>query len=143
MVLIFWQVPDGTKKENKDMLIFSLDNLATGQELIMKNMDIEKARKGMARWFANAMENARLDPTAQEFHNTNPDPYALALKMKPNGEAFVDNLTVFDCSKVSDGASGIAICSEEGLKKIGIDKKDAVEVVGWAQVNQKYHKRSY
>lgn len=94
----------------------------------------DKARKGMARWFANAMENARLDPTAQEYQNTNPDPYAFALKMKPNGAAFVDHLTVLDCSKVSDGASGIAICSEEGLKKIGIDKKNAVEVVGWAQV---------
>ncbi len=94
----------------------------------------DKARKGMARWFANAMENARLDPTAQEYHNTNPDPYALAMKMKPNGAAFVDNLTVLDCSKVSDGASGIAICSEEGLAKAGIDKKDAVEVVGWAHV---------
>jgi len=92
------------------------------------------ARKGMARWFANAMENARLDPTAQEYQNTNPDPYNFALKMKPNGAAFVDNLTVFDCSKVSDGASGIVVCSEEGLKKIGVDKKDAVEVVGWAQV---------
>ena len=94
----------------------------------------DKARKGMARWFANAMENARLDPTAQEYHNTNPDPYGLAMKMKPNGAAFVDHLTVLDCSKVSDGASGIAICSEEGLEKIGVDKKDAVEVVGWAHV---------
>lgn len=94
----------------------------------------DRARKGMAKWFANAMENARLDETAQEHHNTLPDPYALALKMKPNGAAFVDHLTVLDCSKVSDGASGIAICSEEGLKKIGVDKKDAVEVMGWAQV---------
>jgi len=99
-----------------------------------KKYGFDRARKGMARWFANAMENARLDPTAQEHHNTLPDPYALALKMKPNGAAFVDNLTVLDCSKVSDGASGIAICSEEGLKKIGVDKKDAVEVMGWAQI---------
>ena len=99
-----------------------------------KKYGFDRARKGMARWFANAMENARLDPTAQEHHNTLPDPYALALKMKPNGAAFVDNLTVLDCSKVSDGASGIAICSEEGLAKAGIDKKDAVEVMGWAQV---------
>ncbi len=91
----------------------------------------ERTRKGMARWYANAIENARLDPTAQEYHNTNPDPYATALKMKPNGAVFVDNLTVLDCSKVSDAASGIAICSEEGLKRIGVDKKDAVEVIGF------------
>ena len=94
----------------------------------------ERARKGMAKWYANAINNARLDPTAQEYHNTVPDPEAVALKMKPNGAAFVDHLTVLDCSKVSDGASGIAICSEEGLKKMGIDKKDAIEVMGYGHV---------
>lgn len=91
----------------------------------------DRTRKGMARWYANAIENARLDPTAQEYHNTNPDPYGTALKMKPNGKVFVDNLSVLDCSKVSDAASGIVICSEEGLKRIGVDKKDAVEVIGF------------
>ncbi len=95
--------------------------------------DYDRARKGMARWYANAIENARLDPTAQEHQNAVPDPYAQAYGMKPNGRSFVDHLTVLDCSKVSDGASGIAICSEEGLEKIGVAKKDAVEVVGWAQ----------
>jgi acetyl-CoA acetyltransferase len=94
----------------------------------------DEARAGMAKWYANAIENARLDETAQEHHNTTPDPEAVALKMKPNGAAFVDHLTVLDCSKVSDGASGIAICSEEGLKRMGIEKKDAVEVMGFGQV---------
>jgi len=94
----------------------------------------EKAREGMKRWFRNAMENARLDPTAQEHHNKTPNLDALYDKLQPNGAAFVDNLNVLDCSKVSDGASAIAICSEEGLAKIGVDKKDAVEVMGFAQV---------
>ncbi len=96
----------------------------------------EKTRQAMARWYKNAIENARLDPTAQEYQNTHPDPEGLALKTEPNGKAFVDNLTIFDCSKVSDGASGIALMSEEGLKKAGIDKKDTVELVGWAQVER-------
>jgi acetyl-CoA C-acetyltransferase/acetyl-CoA acyltransferase len=87
------------------------------------------ARKGMAVWFKNAIENARLCPTAQEHHNKVEDLIGLAL-MEPNPKSFVDNLNVFDCSKVSDGASAIAIVSEEGLKKCGISKKDAVEVVG-------------
>lgn len=94
----------------------------------------DRARAGMKRWFRNAIENARLDPTAQEFQNKVGDLDALYDKLKPNGAAFVDNLNVLDCSKVSDGASAIAICSEEGLKRAGIDKKDAVEVVGFAQV---------
>lgn len=93
----------------------------------------EKTRKAFAKWFKNAIENARLCPTAQEFHNTTKDLEALAM-MEPNPKGFVDNLNVFDCSKVSDGASAIAIVSEEGLAKIGIDKKDAVEVIGYAQM---------
>ncbi len=86
-------------------------------------------RQAMATWYKNAVENARLCPTAQEYHNTNSDLMATGMT-KPNGKSFVDNLNVFDCSKVSDGASGIAIMSEEGLKRCGIAVKDAVEVIG-------------
>ena len=91
-----------------------------------------QARRGMATWFKNAVENARLCPTAQEHHNRTEDLMAMGLT-EPNGKFFVDNLSVFDCSKVSDGASSIAIMSEEGLVKCGIDKKDAIEVLGWGQ----------
>lgn len=86
-------------------------------------------RLGMATWYKNAIENARLCPTAQEFHNTNANPLNVGMA-KPNGRSFVDHLNVFDCSKVSDGASGIAIMSEAGLKRCGINPKDAVEVIG-------------
>lgn len=94
----------------------------------------EYARKGMAKWFANMIENARLCDTAQEFHNKTPNLVELHLANKPNGRFFVDNLNVFDCSKVSDGASSIAIVSEEGLERIGIPKSQAVEVISFAQV---------
>jgi acetyl-CoA C-acetyltransferase/acetyl-CoA acyltransferase len=90
----------------------------------------ENTRKGFARWFRNAIENARLCPTAQEHHNTVVDLEALALS-EPKPRTFTDHLNVFDCSKVSDGASGIAVLSEEGLKRAGIAKADAVEVIGW------------
>lgn len=97
---------------------------------------MEKARKGMGIWFKNAIENARLCPTAQEYHNKVEDLEGLYHSMRLNGDKFVDNLNVLDCSKVSDGASAIAVVSEEGLKKVGIDKKDAVELVGWAQMER-------
>ncbi|MEN8224219.1 MAG: 3-ketoacyl-CoA thiolase [Bacteroidota bacterium] len=89
------------------------------------------AREGMGRWFRNAVENARLCPTAQEHENKTPDLDALYKKLKPNGKAFVDNLSVLDCSKVSDGASTIAVVSEEGLKRIGIPVEQAVEVLAF------------
>jgi len=93
----------------------------------------EKTRKAFAKWYKNAIENARLCQTAQEFHNTVADLESLSLS-EPNPKSFVDYLNVFDCSKVSDGASAIAIVSEEGLKRIGIQREDAIEVVGWAQM---------
>jgi len=93
----------------------------------------DRTRNAFARWYRNAIENARLCPTAQEFHNTTADLEALALR-EPNPHTFVDHLNVFDCSKVSDGASAIAIVSEDGLSRIGVSKQDAVEVVGWAQL---------
>ncbi len=93
----------------------------------------EKTRQAFAVWFKNAIENARLCPTAQEYENKVADLIALGLT-EPNPKGFTDHLNVFDCSKVSDGASAIAICSEEGLAKAGISKADAVEVIGWAQI---------
>jgi acetyl-CoA C-acetyltransferase/acetyl-CoA acyltransferase len=90
----------------------------------------EQARKGMARWYRNAIENARLCPTAQE-HENNAHELEKQAMTEPNPKAFTEHLNYFDCSKVSDGASAIAILSEEGLKKSGISKKDAIEVAGW------------
>ena len=97
---------------------------------------VEYARKGMKQWFVNAVENARLCPTAQEYENKVEDLGALYDKMTPNGKTFVDSLNVLDCSKVSDGASAIAILSEEGLGRCGIPEDQAVEIVGYAQVER-------
>ncbi len=97
---------------------------------------MEYARKGMKQWFVNAIENARLCPTAQEYENKVEDLGGLYDKMTPNGKAFVDSLNVLDCSKVSDAASGIAVLSEEGLKRCGIPKSQAVEIVGFGQVER-------
>lgn len=89
----------------------------------------EKSRKAFARWYRNAIENARLCPTAQEYENKTADLEALALT-EPNPKSFTDHLNVFDCSKVSDGASAIAIVTEEGLKRCSVALKHAVEIAG-------------
>ena len=90
----------------------------------------EKAMNAFAQWYVNAIENARLCPTAQEYHNTLSDLQECALT-PPNGKSFVDHLNGYCCSKVSDGASSIAIVSEEGLQRTGIPKSEAVEIAGW------------
>jgi len=93
----------------------------------------DKTRKAFARWYTIMVENARLCPTAQEHHNNTDDLEELAM-MEPSPKSFVDHLNIFDCSKVSDGASAIAIASEDGLAKMGINPAEAIEVIGWAQV---------
>lgn len=93
----------------------------------------EKTMQAFAQWYENAIENARLCPTAQEYHNTLSNLQACALT-EPNGRTFVDHLNGFCCSKVSDGASAIAVVSEAGLERIGIPKTEAVEILGWGQL---------
>ncbi len=92
----------------------------------------EYVRNGMKQWYINAINNARLDATAQEYHNADTDLEKTA-SIEPNGKTFVDNLTVFDCSKVSDAASSLAIMSEDGLKRCNVDLNDTVEIVSFAQ----------
>jgi len=92
----------------------------------------DKPREAMAQWYVNAIENARLCPSAQEYHNTTAELKACGM-MNPNPRGFVDSLNVYDCSKVSDGASAIAVVSEEGLKRVGIPKSEAIEVIGMGQ----------
>ena len=86
-------------------------------------------RKALARWYINAIENARLCPTAQEYHNKADNLEELAMA-EPDAKTFTPCLNVMDCSKVSDGASAIAVVSEEGLKRIGIPVNEAVEIKG-------------
>jgi len=90
---------------------------------------MERAREGCAHWFRNAIESARLNPDAQEHTNRAGDLLALG-RTPPNPRTFTDHLNLFDCSKVSDGAAAILVASEAGLHRLGLARKDAVEVAG-------------
>ena len=89
----------------------------------------EPIRTAMARWYEQAILNARRNPKAQEYHNTTEDLFATAMT-PPNPKVFVEHLNVYDCSKVTDGGSAILVTSAEGLRKLEIDPRDAIEVVG-------------
>ena len=93
----------------------------------------EETRKGLARWYANCIENARLCETAQEFENKDQDLVRTGLTPY-NPKRFVASLNVYDCSKVSDGASAIVVVSEEGLKRTGIPLSEAVEVKSFTHI---------
>ncbi len=88
----------------------------------------ELARQGMALWYEQAIVNARKNPKAQEYHNTSPNLYSLALTL-PDPKKFLQYLNIYDCSKITDGASSIALFSEEGVKKAGLGMDQLVEIV--------------
>lgn len=91
---------------------------------------VEKTRLGMAHWYKTAVEHARLNPLAQEHTNKVSDLLAQGLT-PPDGRSFCDHINLWHCSKVSDGAAAIVVCSKEGLKRLGVDRKDAVKIVGY------------
>ncbi|HHS13502.1 MAG TPA: 3-ketoacyl-CoA thiolase [bacterium] len=90
----------------------------------------DKVRQAMARWYEQAILNARKNPRAQEYHNRIDDLFAAGMT-PPNPRAFCEHINIYDCSKVSDGASALIVASEEGLDKIGIPKSRAVELAGF------------
>lgn len=126
----------GWAKERKDgHAYFFPGKFSDRAKVYQEKFGKEKTRKAMAKWFTNAIENARLCPTAQEYHNTTVNLEKLGLT-EPNPKSFLESLNVFDCSKVSDGCSAIAVVSEEGLKRIGIPLNEAIEVIGFGQAEE-------
>ncbi len=65
-----------------------------------------------------------------------------ALKIEGLNRYVVDGLPLktYDCSQITDGYAALIIATEEGLKKLGIPKSDAVEIAGWGQATDPIRK---
>ncbi|MCH2204429.1 MAG: hypothetical protein MK132_00955 [Lentisphaerales bacterium] len=90
----------------------------------------EIARKGMAKWYENAILNARKSTKSQEYHNVNESLFEAGMT-QPNPKRFVEHLNLYDCSKVSDGAASLVMCSEKGRKGLGLELSDCIELTGF------------
>lgn len=118
------------KKERKDGFAYFFPGIfAKRAGAYYEKYGYENTRKGMAKWYEQSILNARKNSKAQEYHNSSPDLFALGMT-PPAPEKFVPYLNYFDCSKVSDGASSLMLCSEEGLQACGIEKAKAIEIIG-------------
>jgi acetyl-CoA C-acetyltransferase len=42
-------------------------------------------------------------------------------------------LKTFDCSQITDGYAGLVLATEDGLERLGVRKKDCIEIAGWGQ----------
>jgi acetyl-CoA C-acetyltransferase len=99
----------------------------------MNRFGEEETRRAMAKWVEIAFANARLNPKAQEYHNTLPDVFEKAMA-PPNAKTFIPYLNPLHCSKVTDGASSLVILSEEGVKKCGVE--GVVEIVALGEAEE-------
>ena len=80
-----------------------------------------------------------------EYANGNRNPYAQMRKVTVTHEQartigdrnkyIVEGLPLktYDCSQITDGYASLIVATEEGLKRLGVAKADAVEVAGYAQ----------
>jgi acetyl-CoA C-acetyltransferase len=80
----------------------------------------------------------------QEYANARHNPYAqmkvdLTLEQAtaiagPN-RYLVEGLPLktYDCSQITDGYAAMILATEEGLARLGLDKRDCVEIAGWGQ----------
>lgn len=101
----------------------------------------EMLRKAMTEWVLIAYNNGEIDQKSQIFEHGLSDDKVRSLAERVDPEAFVPNLSVLDCSKVTDAAASLILASEEGverLKQIGIeiDDSDLVEIVGLGQAGR-------
>ncbi len=96
---------------------------------LIKKVGKDKVRTALAHWYAQAIENARTCPEAQEYENKSEDLLAQGLT-PPMPQTFCEHLNYFDCSKVSDGAASLIVATRRGLDELGIKKENSVQVVG-------------
>ena len=86
----------------------------------------------LAHFTMKAMENARKNPLAHM--KANKWTFEAAAEGGDHNPQFLGNqelkdyLKVSDCSQVTDGGAALLLCSEEGLKQLGVDKSKAVRL---------------
>jgi len=49
-------------------------------------------------------------------------------------------LKTYDCSQITDGYAALILATEDGLTKLGVDRRDCVEVAGYAQATDSLRK---
>jgi acetyl-CoA acetyltransferase len=87
-----------------------------------------------------------------EYANARHNPYAQmrnlelnveqAVKIEGINRYIVDGLPLktYDCSQITDGYAALILTTDDGLRKLGVARKDCVEVAGYAQATDALRK---
>lgn len=114
-----------------------------GKEYVFPHLFAEIMSCYMKRYKVTEAELGTI--AVEEYANGNKSPLAQmnkvkvtlddVLKIQGVNRYIVDGLPLktYDCSQVTDGYAAMILATEEGLKKLGVSKADAVEIAGYAQ----------
>jgi acetyl-CoA C-acetyltransferase len=84
--------------------------------------------------------NAKFNPCAQM--NKVQITLDQAVRIEGINRYVVDGLPLktYDCSQISDGYASLILATEEGLAKLGVAKRECVEIAGWGQATDPIRK---
>jgi acetyl-CoA C-acetyltransferase len=122
---------------------FSHPDDRTGKVFVFPHLFAEIMQCYLQAYGATEADLAQI--AVAEYGNAKHNPYAQmskvqitleqALKIEGINRYVVDGLPLktYDCSQITDGYAALILATEEGLRKLGVAKADAVEIAGYAQ----------
>lgn len=122
---------------------FSHPDERAGTTFVFPHIFAKIMRDYMAEYGVRESDLAHI--AVQEYANAHFNPWAQmqkvsitvedALRIEGINRYVVDGLPLktYDCSQITDGYAALILATEAGLARLGIDKKDCVELAGYAQ----------
>ena len=121
---------------------FSDPDERAGKTFVFPHIFAEIMQQYMREWRVSEADLAQF--AVQEYPNTKHNPYAQmkvdltveqATAIGGLNRYLVDGLPLktYDCSQITDGYAAMILATEEGLARLGLDKRDCVQIAGWGQ----------
>ena len=131
------------KLVGKALGVFSHPAERQGKVYVFPHLFAEVMQCYMAHHRATEADLATI--AVEEYNNGHGNPYAQmqkvsvslddATKIEGINRYIVDGLPLktYDCSQITDGHATLILATEDGLKKLRVNKSDCVEIAGYAQ----------
>jgi acetyl-CoA acetyltransferase len=131
------------KRVGEALGYFSDPEEREGKTFVFPHIFAEIMHEYMQAWGVSEAELASI--AVQEYANARHNPYAQmqsttltvddAMTIAGPNRYLVDGLPLktYDCSQITDGYAAMIVATEEGLKKLGLDKHACVQIAGWGQ----------
>ena len=130
------------KRVGEALGYFSDPNEREGKVFVFPHIFAEIMQLYMQTWSVSEADLATI--AVQEYANARHNPYAQmstdltieqATTIAGPNRYLVEGLPLktYDCSQITDGYAALILATEEGLKHLGVDKHDCVQIAGWGQ----------